>query len=97
LLISLYGLLEANSKSRQPGIAAVIRLMRLTREWTLEDLGSKAKIQASEISLLESGRRNPRLEMLQRLADAFGVRCSEMVALAEEFELKARQLKRDDG
>lgn len=92
MLISLYGLLQATSKSRQPGIAAVIRLMRLTREWSQEELADEAGMKPSEISLLESGRRNPTLAMLQRLADAFDVRCSEMIAFAEELDDKVREL-----
>jgi transcriptional regulator with XRE-family HTH domain len=75
-------------------MAAVIRLMRLTREWNQEELGSRSRIKASDISLLESGRRNPRLETLQRLAEAFGVDCGEMVTLAREFETKVELMER---
>jgi transcriptional regulator with XRE-family HTH domain len=75
-------------------MAAVIRLMRLTREWSQEELGSRAGIKSSDISLLESGRRNPTLGTLQRLADAFGVECGEMVTLAEEFESKVKLMER---
>jgi transcriptional regulator with XRE-family HTH domain len=74
-------------------MAAVIRLMRITREWSQEELGSQAQIKSSEISLLESGRRNPTLGMLQRLAEAFGVECSEMVKLAEEFEAGLKSME----
>lgn len=75
-------------------MAAVIRLMRLTKEWNQEELGSRTGMKSSDISLLESGRRNPRLGTLQRLAEAFGVDCFEMVKLAEEFESKVKMLER---
>jgi transcriptional regulator with XRE-family HTH domain len=75
-------------------MAAVIRLMRLTEEWSQEELGSRAGIKPSEISLLESGRRNPTLGTLQRLAKTFGVECSDMVRLAEEFESSLKQVER---
>ncbi|HET8565739.1 MAG TPA: helix-turn-helix transcriptional regulator [Solirubrobacterales bacterium] len=75
-------------------MAAVIRLMRLTREWSQEELGGRAEIKPSDISLLESGRRNPTLGTLQRLAEVFGVECSEMVKLAEDFESKVELMER---
>ena len=68
--------------------------MRLTKEWSQEELGSRTGMKSSDISLLESGRRNPRLGTLQRLAEAFGVDCFEMVKLAEEFESKVKLLER---
>ena len=86
--------MQATSKKRQPGMAAVIRLMRLTKEWNQEELGSRTGIKSSDISLLESGRRNPTLDTLQRLAEAFGVDCGEMITLAAEFETKVELMER---
>ncbi|HET7588888.1 MAG TPA: helix-turn-helix transcriptional regulator [Solirubrobacterales bacterium] len=74
-------------------MAAVIRLMRLTREWSQEELGARAGLKSSEVSLIESGRRNPTLWMLQRLGDAFGMRCSHMVELAEDFEANLQRME----
>jgi transcriptional regulator with XRE-family HTH domain len=75
-------------------MAAVVRLMRLNREWSQEELGSRAGIKPGEISVLESGRRNPTLDTLQRLADAFGADCGEMVSAAREFEARVELIER---
>jgi transcriptional regulator with XRE-family HTH domain len=76
----------------QPFIAAVIRLLRQNAGLSQEELALEIGMHASEISHLESGRRNPTLGTLQRLADGLGVRCSHMVAFAEELELKVQRL-----
>jgi len=78
----------ATRKPSQPFIAAIIRLLRHRAGWTQEELALELGIRPSEISHLESGRRNPRLATLQRLAEAFGVHCSYMLWLAEKLELE---------
>jgi transcriptional regulator with XRE-family HTH domain len=87
-----YGLLMASSKSPQPAIAAIILMLRLEREWTQEELALAVGVSPSEISHLESGRRNPTLKTLKRVAGAFDLRCSHMVWLAEELELRLKSL-----
>jgi len=77
----------------QPAIAAIVRLLRLKKGWSQERLARTVGVEPSEISHLESGRRNPTLGTLDKLADGFGVRCSEMVDLAEELEFKVQQLR----
>lgn len=76
----------------QPFIAAIIRLLRLKEGWTQEELALEIGVRPSEISHLESGRRTPTLRTLQRLAKVFNVRCSYMIWLAEELELRVGPL-----
>jgi len=80
------------SPQPQPFVAAVIKLMRERAALTQEELALELDMSASEISHLESGRRNPTLGTLQRLAGGLGVRCSQIIALAEELEVRAGQL-----
>jgi len=77
--------LEASSKPLDPYIAAVIRLRRLEREWSQERLALEAGMKPSEVSHLESGRRNPKVGTLERLAKALGVRSSDILRLSEEL------------
>lgn len=66
--------------------------MRERAGLTQEELALELDMSASEISHLESGRRNPTLGTLQRLAGGLGVRCSQILALAEELEFRVGRL-----
>ena len=79
-------------KPPQPFIAAIIRLLRLKAGWTQEELALEIGVRPSEISHLESGRRTPTLRTLRRLAEVFDVRCSYILWLAEELELRVGPL-----
>jgi transcriptional regulator with XRE-family HTH domain len=90
----VWSLLEATTKSLQPSISAVVRVMRLKKKWSQEELALAVGVKATEISHLESGRRNPKLVTLERLADGFGVRCSRMIEVAEELDAGIRLLEK---
>lgn len=85
--------MDGNSKAPQPQpfVAAILKLLRERAALTQEELALELDMSASEISHLESGRRNPTLGTLQRLAGGLGVRCSQVVALAEELEFRVEQ------
>ena len=68
-------------------------MLRQKRKWTQEELALEVGVSSSEISHLESGRRNPKLGTLERLADTFEVRCSHMLWLAEELKFETQQLE----
>jgi len=55
-----------------------IRYLRKLRRWSQEDLALEANINKNYICDLENGRRNPSLEILERIADAFGISLSEL-------------------
>jgi transcriptional regulator with XRE-family HTH domain len=86
--------LDGNSKAPQPQpfVAAILKLLREQAALTQEELALELDMRASEISHLESGRRNPTLGTLQRLAGGLGVRCSQVLALAEELEFRINRL-----
>lgn len=85
--------MDGNSKAPhpQPFVAAILKLLRERTGLTQEELALELDMSASEISHLESGRRNPTLGTLQRLAGGLGVRCSQVVALAEELEFRVNR------
>ena len=56
-----------------------LRNLRKERETTLTDLASETGISVSTLSRLESGERRPTLELLLRLAQAYGVTLDELV------------------
>ena len=56
-----------------------LRALRKERETTLSRLAGETGISASTLSRLESGERRPTLELLLRLAKAYGVTLDELV------------------
>lgn len=58
-----------------------IRKLRVDRGWSQLDLSLEANINRNYICDLENGRRNPTLEMLIRIANAFEIDISELLRL----------------
>jgi transcriptional regulator with XRE-family HTH domain len=56
-----------------------IRHFRTAAGLTLDQLGALAGIAGSQLSLMENGRREPRLSLLQSIATALGVKVSELL------------------
>ena len=55
-----------------------IRFLRQNRHWSQEDLALNANINKNYICDLENGRRNPSLEILERIAVAFNISLEEL-------------------
>lgn len=55
-----------------------IKFLRNERKWSQEDLALEANINKNYISDLENGRRNPSLDILERIARAFGISLEEL-------------------
>ena len=55
-----------------------IRFLRQNRRWSQEDLALIANINKNYICDLENGRRNPSLEILERIAVAFNITLEEL-------------------
>ena len=55
-----------------------IRYLRSLRKWSQEDLALEANVNKNYICDLENGRRNPSLDILERIADAFGITLEQL-------------------
>ena len=55
-----------------------IKFLRKQRRWSQEDLALNANVNKNYISDLENGRRNPSLEILEKIAVAFGISLAEL-------------------
>ena|GEM_PF-2027136 len=86
MVISLYGLLEAAPQLLQPFIAAVIRTLRVAKGWSQEQLAQTMQVEPSEISKLESGKRQSTVWTLQRVARALGVTPWQLLWMAEMLQ-----------
>jgi len=57
---------------------------------TQEDLGDASKLHATEISHLESGRRNPKFDTYKKVAKGLGIPRWKLMLTAELFELSGK-------
>ena len=55
-----------------------IKYLRQKRKWSQEDLALSSNINRNYISDLENGRRNPSLEILERITIALGITLEEL-------------------
>ncbi|MDQ7878670.1 helix-turn-helix domain-containing protein [Microbacterium sp. QXD-8] len=75
-----------------------IRHQRLAHGYTLDELGALVGVAGSQLSLIENGKREPKLSLLQAIATATGVDVAELLSTeppnrraALEIELERAQ------
>lgn len=68
----------------QKAFGIVLRRLRDERGLTQEDLAYESGLARTFIAKMETGRRQPSITTVFRLAESLGVRPSEIVALTEE-------------
>lgn len=61
----------------------VLRRVRESQSTSQEKLAESAEIDRTYVSMIERGKRNPTLEIANRLAEALGVKLSELIRRAE--------------
>ena len=54
-------------------VGELIKTRRISRGWTQEELADKLQMSASAIGMYESGRRYPKPDIIEALADVFNV------------------------
>jgi transcriptional regulator with XRE-family HTH domain len=57
-----------------------LRARRLAAGWSQQELSDRCGLHLTEISRLENGRRDPRLDTIARLADALGIPAAALLA-----------------
>jgi len=65
----------------------ILRRLRNAKGWSQEDLAVRLEISRSHIGRLETGEKQPSLNMLFRLANALEVPASAIIAEMENFEM----------
>ena len=56
-----------------------IKFLRKSKGWSQEDLALEANVNKNYICDLENGRRNPSLDILERIAKALNISLSELL------------------
>src|SRR5262245_46703088 len=73
--------------TNMPGdIGGRVRQLRIEHGWTLGQLAHRADIDHSHLSMIESGRRNPKLPTLEKIAAALGVPVATLLQVEEPAE-----------
>ena len=60
-----------------------LRIMRMTRGFTQEEVAAAIGSSQSEVSAFEKGRHKPALKRLMAYSDLFGISIDELVGRAE--------------
>lgn len=56
-----------------------VRLVRTQKGWTQEQLAFEADVKRSYISEIESGKRNPSLDVVEKIAKALDVKLGLLI------------------
>jgi transcriptional regulator with XRE-family HTH domain len=75
----------------QTRFAREVRKRRQARGMTLDQLAEEAELSPNYLGSIESGKRDPSLSTVQRLADAFGVSIGELVGDRDAFTADVRE------
>ena len=68
-----------------------LKSLRRIKNWSRADLASQSRVSFSTIAALETGRHDPRLTTLEKIAHAFGHSLPEFVT---NLELRCHQYGR---
>lgn len=86
---------QSSQNNRAMKIGLVIKGLRMEQGLKLETLANDLELATSTLSRIESGRRNPSLEVLEALAEALGVKVSDIFYEAERATAIASSMTRE--
>ncbi len=84
-----------SQNNRAMKIGLVIKGLRIEQGLKLEALANDLELATSTLSRIESGRRNPSLDVLEALAEALGVKVSDIFHEAERATAIASSMTRE--
>ena len=67
-------------------INEALRLLRVFNEVKLKELSQKMEISVSYLSEIENGKKKPSLEIIQKYADVFNLKASEILFFSEKIQ-----------
>ncbi|MBI3897701.1 MAG: helix-turn-helix transcriptional regulator [Gammaproteobacteria bacterium] len=75
--------MNAMGKRARALLAQNLRILRLMRGWSQEQLGTASGLHRTYISLVERSACNISLDNLEKLADAFGLGLHQLLAMPD--------------
>lgn len=73
----------------QQKFGQTVKSMRMERNLSQEQMAFKARIDTHYLSNIETGQRNVSLDIIERIANFFGVSISEMFARVERCDVRS--------
>lgn len=74
-------------------IGEVLKRLRKIYGYTALELSASLNISPSYLSEIENGKKQPSLEILKKIANAYGIRLSSLILLSESYEEAEKQGK----
>lgn len=71
-------------------LAEALRLIRVYHDMKQQELADRLGLSKSFISEIESGKKTPSMEVIQKYSDAFGIPASSILFFAENLENPSR-------
>ena len=79
-------------KGARSRLARKLRLLRMMRGWSQEELAHASGLHRTYISLIERSACSVRLDNLERLANTFGITLPELLGATDPAEVGKRLL-----
>ena len=64
-------------------IGTKIKLERVKRNWSQEELAEKADLSKNHVGAIERGTSSPTVETLAKIADAFGIPLNDLTDVSK--------------
>ncbi len=73
-------------------LAEALRLIRVFHDVKQNELAAKLRISKSHLSEIESGKKQPRLELIERYSDEFGIPSSSILFFSESLDSPSKSV-----
>jgi transcriptional regulator with XRE-family HTH domain len=77
--------MKISDTKKSTDIAEALRLFRVFHDLTLAELASKLDVSSSFLSSVETGRKKPNLNLIEKYASVFGTTTSAIIFFSEEL------------
>ncbi len=81
--VETFGLGHTAQDRLRERLGHAIKMLRVSRDWSLKDMAAHTRLSVSQISAIERGANLPSIESLLSICGAFGKKPSELLASIE--------------
>lgn len=81
--VEAFGLGHTAQDRLRERLGHAIKMLRVSRDWSLKDMAAHTKLSVSQISAIERGANLPSIESMLSICGAFGKKPSEVLASIE--------------
>lgn len=81
--VEAFGLGHTAQDRLRERLGHAVKMLRVSRDWSLKDMAAHTKLSVSQISAIERGANLPSIESMLSICGAFGKKPSEVLASIE--------------